>query len=685
VPKSRRAPSPASKAREGPHVPAHVSLPEVTVKAVLLGLVLAVVLGAANTYLGLKAGLTVSASIPAAVISLGVLKLFRRHNALENNMVQTIASAGEAVAGGLLFTVPALLILDYWKGGHVHYWQTTGLAVVGGLLGVLFTVPLRRALIVEEDLAFPEGVATAEVLKAGESGSSGVAVLFLGGLVGAAYKLLESGLQLWSEGVLWVQRLGRSTLVGLGMNLSPALVGVGAIVGLRIAILIFGGGALGWLVGIPLFTAFNPNNADLVGIGHGSSLATLQGAATAIWRHQVRYLGVGAMLVGGVWSLIKLRKPLSRALTAGLRGAAADATGPPLRTELELSARTTFLGVAVLCVPMAIFYAAFTNSVAVGLVMMLILVVTGFLFSAVGAYMAGIVGSSNNPISGVTILTLIVSAFALKALGVDSSLGPAATILVAAVIAVAGSIASDNLQDLKAGHLLGSTPRKQQLMLMIGAVAAAFVLAPVLQVLVDGVRDHGGIGGPSLPAPQSTLMASIARGIFDPASGSLPYGMVGLGALLAVGLIGLDALLQKRGSSFRTPVMPVAVGVYLPIQLSVAILLGGVVAEVAAVAAKRRAERVPAAQKKQLLDVAAQGSQATVLLASGLIAGEALVGIVTSAIAAGPKPNLLVLTHAGPYDWAGLVLLAYVLFLLGYVAWRPWLAWRKAAAGTSRT
>jgi putative OPT family oligopeptide transporter len=683
VPKANaKAASPEAPKSAGPHIPAHVSVAEVTVKGVLLGLFLAVVLGAANTYLGLKAGLTVSASIPAAVISLGVLRTLSRlfglkHSILENNMVQTIASAGEAVAGGLLFTIPALLIMGYWKDGHVHYWQTTAVAIVGGLLGVLFTVPLRRALIVEENLAFPEGVATAEVLKAGENGSSGVGSLLLGGLVGAGYKFLESGMQLWSEGVLYVQRFGSRTLAGLGANLSPALFGVGAIVGLRIAVLIFGGGALGWLVGIPLYSATHPGSPDLAGIGPGSSLSDLQGAATNLWKHQVRYLGVGAMLVGGVWSLIKLRKPLARAMTTGLRGVGTDATGKPLRTEHELSARTTFVGVALLTIPMALFYAAFTNSAIVGITMAVIMVVTGFLFSAVGAYMAGIVGSSNNPISGVTILTLIVSAFALKALGVDAGLGPPATILVAAVIAVAGSIASDNLQDLKAGHLLGSTPRKQQLMLMLGAVAAAFVMAPVLQILVDGVRDHGGIGGPSLPAPQSNLMASIATGIFDPKAGALPYAMVGIGAVIAVGLILLDGVLVRAGSTFRTPVMPVAVGIYLPIQLSVPILIGGLVAEGVAVFYGRRQRAAGPQPEGDIIDLRERGGQAIVLVASGLIAGEALVGIVTSAIAAGPKPNLLVATHGQPYDWAGIVLGLYVVFLLGYAGVRPWLAARR--------
>jgi len=657
-----------------PYIPASQVIAEVTIKGVILGIVLAIILGAANTYLGLKAGLTVSASIPAAVISMGVLRLFRKSTVLENNMVQTIASAGEAVAGGILFTIPALLIIGYWK--TVGYWETTTVAVVGGILGVLFTVPLRRALIIEENLAFPEGVATAEVLKTGDRGGSGVGYLVAGGIMGAIYKFVESGLNMWSDTTLWVQNLGNKVLYGIGTSLSPALVGVGYIVGLRIATLVFGGGVIGWLIAMPLYSLLH--NGDL-GALQADNLADTAGG---VWSHEIRYLGVGAMLVGGIWSLIKLRKPLTRAMKQGIGASKNTEKVVPIRTEQELSARTTFLGVGILLVPMFLFYAYISRDVTtpagaaspfiVAALMSLIMVVTGFFFSAVGAYMAGLVGSSNNPISGVTILTLIMSAFTLKLLGLGADIGPAVTIFIAAVIAVAGSIASDNLQDLKAGYMLGATPRKQQYMLMIGAVAAAFVLAPVLQILVNGAGGPSGLGSTSLPAPQSGLMASVSQGIFG---AGLPYDMIGIGALLAVGMIIADIFLGRAGAKFRIPVMAVAVGIYLPITVTAPIFVGGLVAWAVGMRARRKygVAEMP------------EGSNMGILMSSGLIAGEAIIGIVTSGLA-GVGIFLLGRNPANEplksqlLAWPGLLLLLYIAGVLYYGALRPYIIAKRKAA-----
>jgi len=672
-----------------PYIPANQSLPEVTLKAVVLGMILSVILGAANTYLGLKAGITVAAAIPAAVVSLGVLRMFRKHNILENNMVQTIASAGSAVASGILFTIPALWILGHWE--HIHYVETTLIGVVGGLLGVFFTVPLRRALIVEENLAFPEGVATAEVLKSGETGGSGLGALLVGGLMGATFKFVSSGINMFAESTLSVWRMGRDALQGFGADLSAALVGVGYIVGLRIASLVFIGGGFVWLVAIPVITGTFAN-ADLVGgipstdpacIDATKAMAPLEKVSGCVYKYHARYLGVGAMLVGGLWSLIKLRKPLVRAVTHGLRKArgaqSKEAAAAVPRTEVELSARTTFLGIAFLMVPMFFFYAWVTAPAGTGFelagwnwgvaaVMAVIMAVTGFLFSAVGAYMAGLVGSSNNPISGVTILTLMVSAFSLQFLGVDSMVGPAATIFVAGIIAVGGSIASDNLQDLKAGYMLGATPRKQQAMIAIGAVVSAFFIAPVLQILLEGdVQKYGadgGFGSATLPSAQSNLMAAVSGGIFDPAKAGLPYPIIGIGMLLAVILIVADLIQQRRGAKFRVPVMAVAVGMYLPIGTSTPIFFGGLIAFVAGwIFHKRTGAEMP------------EGSNPGILFASGLIAGEALMGILTSALAsAGITLRTPMAEHL---EWPGAVLLAYIGFVMGYVALRK--VWRKAA------
>lgn len=672
----------------GPFIPASESPAEVTLKAVIVGMVLSVVLAAANLYLGLKAGLTVAAAIPAAVVSLAFLRLFKRHTILENNMVQTIASAGTAVASGMLFVIPALLIIGKWT--EVHYWETTVVGVVGGLLGVFFTVPLRRALIIEENLAFPEGVATAEVLKSGESGSIGIGALLLGGALGLLYKLLQSGAHLWADEALNVQRIGKA-IAGVGTQMSAALLGVGYIIGLRVAAIIFAGGVFAWLIAMPLLSVIvSPHDlatnippatgchAAIIGIDD----APVIDVAKCLYKYQVRYLGVGAMLVGGLYSLFKLRGPLSRAVMKGISGSRGGKRSDEvvLRTEVELSARTTFSGIALLLIPMFFFYAYVTEwNWLVAALMALIMLVTGFLFSAVGAYMAGIVGSSNNPISGVTILTLMVSAFTLKALGIGSDLGAAATIFVAAVIAIAGSIASDNLQDLKAGYMLGATPRRQQAMIGIGAVVSAFFLAPIMNILITGPE-----GAKTLAAaPQANLMASISSGIFG-IGADLPYGMIGLGALLAGLLILMDQTIGRKAAAFRIPIMAVAVGMYLPISTTAPIFLGGLVAfATARIYRRSTGHEIP------------EGNNKGVLFASGLIAGEALLGIVTSALAGitTGRPGLPWVNYFngnqeictpnvdcnagmftwladGNLQWPGLLVLAYLGFMMGYVALR---------------
>jgi putative OPT family oligopeptide transporter len=664
---------------------------EVTIKAVVLGIILSVVLGAANTYLGLKAGLTVAAAIPAAVVSLAVLRLFKRHTILENNMVQTIASAGTAVASGMLFTIPALLILGAWK--EVLYWETTTIGIVGGLLGVFFTVPLRRALIVEERLAFPEGVATAEVLKSGEKAGSGVGALLLGGAFGLLYKLLQSGANLWGAKSVYYAKMG-SAVTGIGTHLSAALLGVGYIVGVRIGAIIFAGSLFAWMVVMPTMSgtmtpeALAANIPDTAATDDCHDLV-LDGTNTGetagcLYKFQVRYIGVGAMLVGGLYSLYKLRGPLLRAVTRGIGGARGKTPAPAAdvpRTEQDISTRTTFSGVALLSIPMFFFYAYVSGwNFGVAAVMTLIMLVTGFLFSAVGAYMAGIVGSSNTPISGVTILTLIVAAFSLKLLGIGPDLGAEVTIFVAAVIAIAGAIASDNLQDLKAGHMLGATPRRQQAMIAVGAVVSALFLAPILNVLITGGETQAAT---LANAPQANLMASISGGIFGTGA-DLPYAVVGVGILIALALVVFDQTAGRKNPAFRIPLMAVAVGMYLPVDTTAPIFIGGLIAwGTARLFQKRTGTPIP------------EGSNKGVLFASGLIAGEALLGILTSGLVgiAAPAPGLPWVSYgcddlastedikecnAGHYlwlsdathDWAGLLLLGYIGFLLAYVALR---------------
>ena len=621
-------------------------LPQLTVKATVLGLLLSALLAGANAYLGLFAGLTVSASIPAAVISMAVLKFFKTSNVLENNIVQTAASAGESLAAGVIFTMPGLIILGYW---HVfHYWWVTVIAGLGGLLGVLFTIPLRRSLIVEEKLTYPEGTATAEVLKIGEAGSRGAKLLAMAGITGAVVKFAETGLRLWSGTVQAATYVGSSAVAYVGANLSPALLGVGYIVGLNIAALVFIGGAISWYVAIPLYSGFF--------LDHDPRLAAeLAGGATAadlaydIWTSQIRYLGVGSMLVGGVWALIAMRRSLWSGVRSGLRATRAVTDAAYDHTDHDAPMRLVLIGIALFVIPIFIAYRGIVGSVGVAAAMTIVMLLAGFLFSSVAGYMAGLVGSSNNPISGITIATILVTSLLLFFIGGEEAVGPAAAIMVGAVVCCAAAIGGDNLQDLKAGYLLGATPWRQQLAQAFGVVAAVLVIAPILNLLLAAY----GIGAPtdehpnSLLAPQATLMASVANGVFG---GGLPWDMIAWGAGIGVVIIGIDLYLAHRGAAWRAPVLAVAVGIYLPLELEVPILIGGLIAEFTA----RRA--------------AASSARHGLLFAAGLITGEALVGILMAIpIVVSRDANVLALPFDVP-PAMGLVVVGAVCVALYRVA-----------------
>ena len=594
------------------------SLPEITVKAVILGIVLSVVLAAANAYLGLFAGMTVSASIPAAVVSMGVLRFFRRSNILENNIVQTAASAGESLAAGVIFTLPALVILGAWS--EFHFWKVTMIAGFGGLLGVLFTIPLRRALIVESKLKFPEGIATAEVLKSGERGGSSVKHIARAAIAGGLFKVGSGGLGLWPGKLEMARRMG-ATVGYFGSDLSPALLSVGYIVGLNIAVLIFLGGLCNWLIAIPIYAASHawplyPQGHELV----GQAMSALH-CAEHIWKEQTRYIGVGGMLVGGLWTVISLRKSLFSGISSGLRAyrsVKGERVAIP-RTEKDLPMKWILILLVGSVVPLFLVYQTFVRQVSVSLPMAVIMLATGFLFSAVAGYMAGLVGSSNNPVSGVTVATVLVSALLLLLLmGKGAENGPSAAIIIGGVVCCAAAIAGDNMQDLKAGYIVQATPWKQQVMQMVGTVSAAFVMAPVLMLLLKayGFEGHASETKNALTAPQANLMASVAGFVFE---GGLPWNYICVGMAVAVGIIALDQYLQKRGSSFRTPVLAVAIGFYLPFELSVPIFAGGIIHQVIKVYHKRQGTA------KDVIEISGRRGM---LFASGLITGEALVGIL---------------------------------------------------------
>ena len=463
---------------------------ELTVKAVVLGVLLSVVLAGANAYLGLFAGMTVSASIPAAVVSMGVLRLFRRSNILENNLVQTAASAGESLAAGVIFTLPALIILDYWT--EFNFWWVTIIAAFGGILGVLFTIPLRRALIVEGKLKFPEGIATAEVLKTGEKGGAGLWTIAQAAIVGGLFKFGEAGLKIW-HGVFEAARGVGGSIAYFGSNLSPALLSVGYIVGLNIAILIFLGGVANWYIAIPLCA----QNTDWP-VVDGEKISAVEFAYT-LWSQKTRYIGVGGMVIGGLWTILKLRKSLFQGIRSGLQAYQRIEDDPQKsqipRTEKDMPMKWVLILIVGSVVPLFILYQTFVQQVSISLPMAVTMLGAGFIFSAVAGYMAGLVGSSNNPISGVTIATVLISSLLLLGLmGSGAKDGPAAAIIIGAVVCCAAAIAGDNMQDLKAGYIVGATPWKQQVMQIVGTVSAAFVMAPILMCLGGSASEFNGIG-----------------------------------------------------------------------------------------------------------------------------------------------------------------------------------------------
>lgn len=668
-----------------PLVAPETNLAEITVKGLILGGLLSMILAAANAYIGLLVGLTVSASIPAAAVSMGVLRGFRRSNILENNLVQTSASAGESLVAGIIFTIPALVIMGAWDG--YKYWTLVAIAITGGILGVAFTIPLRRALIVESQLRFPEGVATAEVLKTGgietdrsiekpkddkdDAAALGFRRLLQAAGIGAGFKLVEAGFG-WLAGAVAVTRsfAGGKLLLTGNITLSPALVGVGYIVGLNIAVLVFLGGVIGTVVGVPLNWAFNSHNI-MVGAGIDPTTAWADLTSTdwgnlagQSWQ-DCRRIGVGAMIVGGVWSLISLAKPLLAGVKASLAAYKASKSGSGaklLRTELDTPINFVAMVAAAGMIPVfGIFYHVlgdYPNKLVISLVMTVLMLVFGFIFSSVAGYMAGLVGSSNNPISGVTIATVIVSALILLKLmgneGVAATLGPIAVIYLAGLICSSAAIAGDNMQDLKCGHVVGATPWRQQIYQVVGVVSAAFVIPWVLRILDAGYGIgrvvHEGVA--PLAAPQAALMESLASGIFG---AGINWRFIFIGFGLAVALIILDKVQESRGSSFRFPVLAVAVGVYLPLGLSVPIFIGGLISHFVA---KRSANAST--------EVAQARENTGLLVGSGLITGEALMGVLVSVVAVvlnnmGSSLPLLPISPGWIASLLGLAGLGYVI------------------------
>lgn len=569
------------------------SISEVTLETLIIGAVIGIVMTAANVYLGLYAGLTVSASIPAAVLAAGIFRVFPRKDSLyKSNIVQTMASAGESLAAGVIFTIPALVLVGAWQ--DFAFWPTTTIAVCGGLLGVIFMIPLRKALITKKnkDLTYPEGVACAKVLQNTADSSSDnkglqniVAGLFLGGL----FKLLTSGFKLLVGSVEKAFAFGNHVFF-VGCDISPALVGVGYIVKLRVACLVLLGGALGWFVGIPLMELK----------GELSGLPPLD-AAWTLWSTQIRYMGVGAMLVGGLASIFTVRKGITDGM-GELKASYLDRKNVTSnKTEQDMNIMGMSLIFVFCFLVMLWLYHTMLNSLGFSLLTAFIMILASFPFVAVSSYIVGLVGSSNNPVSGITIAVLIATAAFLMVLGYEGNSAILATLGVASVVCCAACTAGDCSQDLKTGSIIGATPKYQQWAQCVGIVIPAFIIAPILTLL------HNAYGiGDGLRAPQATLFASITQALFG--KGSLPYDMLLYGVIIAFVILALDKFLVLKQSKIRLPLMPVAVGIYLPIGLAVPLFIGGLI------------HYFTTKNKKE--------NDNGILLGSGLIAGEALIGVL---------------------------------------------------------
>lgn len=579
-----------------PFVPADKVMPEFTVTSIILGALLAIVFGGANAYLGLRVGMTVSASIPAAVVSMGIIRMIlKKDSILENNMVQTIGSAGESLAAGAIFTLPALFMWADEDSSVLapHFLEIAAIAICGGVLGVLFMVPLRTALIVEEHgvLPFPEGTACAEVLLAGEKGGSKSKLVFSGLGISAIYKFIADGLCLFPSEVDWQVKPLKGA--GFGLDVLPALAGVGYICGIKISGYMFSGGILAWFVLMPLIALFGGDSI----IPPADKAIGLM-ATGEIWDSYIRYIGAGAVAAGGIISLLKTLPTIIKTFSKAIKGFG-HKEETALRTNKDLPLPFVLGGALLIAVIIWLMPA-----VPISLLGAIIIVVFGFFFATVSSRMVGLVGSSNNPVSGMAIATLLIATALLKATGNTGYSGMASAICIGTVICIVAAMAGDTSQDLKTGYIVGATPVRQQIGELIGAVISGLAIGGIMYLL----NAAWGFSSTQLPAPQASLMKLVVEGVMG---GSLPWGLVfcGVGIAVAVEVLGL-------------PVLPVAIGIYLPIHLSAPIFVGGIIRWFIEKRKKCSSEE----ERKSFIENG-------VLYSSGLIAGEGLIGILLAILA----------------------------------------------------
>ncbi len=640
-----------SPSTETPYVPAEHGMAEFTLKALLLGLAMAVVLGAANAYLGLKAGMTISATFPAAVIAIAAFRSPGfRGSVLEQNIARTAASVGEALVAGAIFTIPAFVMVDIngeklWT--TFNYWETSLILLIGGTLGILFVILLRRTLVVDADLPFPESYACYELVKAGQKGASGARYVFGAMGVGALIELLKnsSGMAIFRESVEVFVQFPRSVIHhfstsrtpmgdvnytgGIAFSTplaSPALMGVGYIIGPRLAAINFCGGVLAWLVFIPLALFLNPSlRAELTVAGQPAPWSEI---VYSVWYNQIRPIAVGAMLVGSLYTLWGLRKSMISGFRGAFRKQSERSAATPSRLEKDLNMRW-ILGLTVaLVVPITLIYYYFTHNAWGALLAAVIMMLTGFLFSGVGGWLVGLVGGSNQPISGLALSALVVAAVVMVMIGVTGLSGVAAVLGVAAVVCVATAMAGDMIQDLKVGQLLGGTPWKMEVAEIISTVAVSFVLVFPIIILHQGNIAAGGIGigDTKLPAPQAGLMAQLAQGIVG---GEMAWGLLLIGVFFALALILIKA---------PAPML-IAVGMYLPFETTFAIFVGGLI---------RMGSDFIVEKRGFTADRKVRVENTGTLLASGFIAGEALTGVLLAALVLAGVPSVTQLLIGQP-------------------------------------
>ena len=622
-----------------PFVPYDSKEPEFTIKAVLAGIFMAAIFGAANAYLGMKAGQTVAATIPAAVIAIALFRLpFFRGGVLEQNLTRTAASVGEALVAGAIFTIPAFMMVNVggqrlWTDLRSHFWTGTLILLAGGLLGVFFIIILRRPLCVESDLPFPESTASAEIVKAGQQGSTDAPKYIFGAMgVGALLQLLkdEKGFQVFQDSVSFFWNFPKSVVRYFGYqkellgevsytggvayttpSASPALIGIGYIIGPRLAAINFSGGVIAWLVLIPLVLFIDPELPHRVGATTGG-LAPWDLVSYTVWYNVVRPIAVGAMLVGAVYTLYSMRESILRSIKGAFQASTASGEGAAVRTRLDIDIpiKWIILSIVALVIPITIIYYYFAHSWGAALVAAVVMTLSGFFLAAVGGYLVGLVGSSNQPVSGLTLAALVIAAIMMVAIGVKGLGGVAAVLGVASVVCCACCVSGSLIQDLKAGYLLGGTPWKMEVVEILSVAAVSFFLLLPIIALHEANLSSGGIGGRELPAPQAGLMAQLAQGIVG---GQMAWGLLLIGCLFGVSLVMIEA---------PSPML-IAVGMYLPLETTSAIFLGGAMRWVADSWAARRCLSG---------DEKAKFEERGTLLASGFIAGEAITGILLAAL-----------------------------------------------------